>query len=217
MSISQQEESLFTQWRQLCPDLVTDGVIDERLYMVSNPKILLIIKEVNDKGGGNWDLREFVRNGGRPQTWENVTRWLIGIRRLSEDIRWKELEKITELQRRDELKSIAVMNLKKSPGGHTTIPEQLHSAAARDRELLAEQFSIYSPDLIICCGTDASNALHAQVRQVQSPRWQQTRRGIWYHKMSNGAAVISYAHPEARVADSILYYGLVDAVREIRC
>ena len=27
--------------------------------------------------------------------------------------------------------------------------------------------------------------------------------------------VIRYAHPEARVADCLLYYGVVDAVREI--
>ena len=35
----------------------------------------ILLKEVN--GGEDWDLREFLREGGRKQTWDNVTRWVI--------------------------------------------------------------------------------------------------------------------------------------------
>ena len=42
-----------------------------------------------------------------------------------------------------------------------------------------------------------------------------TTRGIWYFREASGRIVISYAHPEARVKDCLLYYGLVDAVREV--
>ena len=49
--------------------------------MASSPSIVFILKEVNDPDGGGWDLRQFLRNNGdRPQTWNNVARWVHGIR-----------------------------------------------------------------------------------------------------------------------------------------
>ena len=50
---------------------------------------------------------------------------------------------------------------------------------------------------------------------LTNPVWKMTTRGIWYVKEPNGRIVIAYSHPEARVKDCILYYGLIDAVREI--
>jgi len=60
-----------------------------------------------------------------------------------------------------------------------------------------------------------SQAFHAQVHGMQDCPWRQTSRGIWYHRLDSGAVVVSYAHPEARVADSLVFYGMVDAVSEI--
>ena len=65
--------------------------------LLSVADFLFLLKEVN--GGEDWDLREFLREGGRKQTWDNVTRWVIGINHLERDIPWKELETITEEQR----------------------------------------------------------------------------------------------------------------------
>ena len=41
-----------------------------------------------------------------------------------------------------------------------------------------------------------------------------TSRGIWYVR-DEEKIIISYSHPEARTKDCLLYYGLVDAVKEI--
>ena len=45
--------------------------------------------------------------------------------------------------------------------------------------------------------------------------WQQTSRGIQYFIDKNKRVYVSYCHPEARVPDNLLYYGLIDAVKEI--
>ena len=42
-----------------------------------------------------------------------------------------------------------------------------------------------------------------------------TARGIWYHEYQKNKYIIQYSHPEARVADCLLYYGLLDAINEI--
>ena len=41
-----------------------------------------------------------------------------------------------------------------------------------------------------------------------------TSRGIEYMILDN-TIIVSFSHPEARVADQYLYYALIDAIREI--
>lgn len=213
-SIKEREERLFSEWRELHRSLVTDGVVDEFAYAESSPKLLFVLKEVNDPGGGGWDLREFLRDeGGRPATWDNITRWVEGIRKLPGDVPWQELELIDIARRKTALRSIAVMNIKKVPGGHTANPDEIAAAAEIDRQFLLRQYELYRPDLTICCGTaenfQAINAFGTE------PKWQSTQRGVWFYSPQPEKHVISYSHPLARCAPPLLYYGLIDAVREI--
>lgn len=214
-NITQTEESLFSEWREKRTGFVADGVVDEQVYLSSSPKLLFILKEVNDRDGGEWDLREFLRKGGRPQTWNNITRWVEGIRSLSIDLPWSGLEQVDEERRCNALCSIAAINLKKSPGGHTTDVEALATIATDNKVFLNRQFSLYAPDIVICCGYSTSDVIHWLVDFDKEPDWKTTRRGVQYHEFMPGKYIIRYAHPEARVADNLLYYDLVDAVREI--
>lgn len=60
----------------------------------------------------------------------------------------KRAERIPELLTRAEaLASIAAMNLKKSPGGHTTVVSSFWQAVTEDAPFLRKQFSLYSADL----------------------------------------------------------------------
>lgn len=60
-----------------------------------------------------------------------------------------------------------------------------------------------------------NDVFHWLVNLGKEPDWQTTKRGVEYHEFKAGKYIIRYAHPEARVADSLLYYGLIDAVQEI--
>ena len=215
MSISQSEENIFAEWRSKRPQLVSDGVVDEAAYLQSSRKLLFVLKEVNDPGsdGGGWDLRKILRDKPRPQTWDNITRWVEGIRRISEDIAWQEFKDVDLARRCKALRSIAAVNLKKLPGGHTTDQAELAKIAEEDKLYLNRQFALYAPDIIICCGT--SDTFHWLVSTCEKPQWQSTRRGVQFHEYSAGKFVIAYSHPEARCSSSLLYYGLIDAIREI--
>lgn len=207
--ILKQQNKLFDEWKKDRSQFVSDGIVDEESYLSSKIKILYLLKEVN--GGNNWDLCEFIRNGARSQTWNNISRWTKGILNLDSDIPWNELETITQDDRKELLKPICVVNVKKSSGGNTSKRNELYQAAYEDRKYIMKQIYIYDPDIIICCGT--SDIYFYTIWQYE-PDWKCTKRGIWYVEQNN-KIVVSYSHPEARVKDSLLYYGLIDAIKEI--
>lgn len=221
MSIRNRENELFKKWsaeRQRFVErvFVKDGVVDEESYLRSSLKIMLVLKEINGSLE-KWhnDLRDFIRQGARWQTWDNVTRWIRGIRAIHRDIEWKELEKISKEQRKEHLKSICAVNLKKSPGGRTTDNNALSKEAKEDEKFLNEQFGIYNPDLVICCGSIVSRKFLDLVKLPEKSDYKMTTRGICYHEYQTNKYMIEYSHPEARVANCLLHYGLVDAIREI--
>ena len=217
MGMTEKENELFEEWAKERKDLVKDGIVDEKSYEDSDIKILFVMKEVNDPGGGKWDLREFIRNGALRQTWDNITRWVRGIRDLDRDLDWEEeLSTVTPEQRKEVLKSISVMNLKKSPGGHITDDHLLVEVATKDKAYLRKQFALYDPDIIICCGSSASYIFNNLIDFGKKPLWEITSRGISFHEYAPDKQLISFAHPEARVQDCLLYYGLIDAVKELR-
>jgi len=153
MSISDLEEQLFSQWQVSRERFVRDGVVSEKDYLESNPKIAFILKEVNDPDGGGWDLREFIAEGARPQTWDNIARWVHGIRNRRSIPNWSFYSQITNEFRIEILRSICAINLKKSPWTHTTDHASLKAVANEDGVYIQRQYEIYNPDLTICGGT----------------------------------------------------------------
>lgn len=105
------------------------------------------------------------------------------------------------------------MNVKKTPGSHTSAVEQITEAAINNGEMLCNQINMCQPDIIICGGT--SGNYFNSISEYSNPTWKQTKHGIWYVVEPTGRIIVEYSHPEARVKDCLLYYGLVDAVREI--
>ncbi|NVK55305.1 MAG: hypothetical protein HWE26_06800 [Alteromonadaceae bacterium] len=212
MSIKERESELFQKWECNRVGFVTDGVVSEQDYLNSKTKLCFVLKEVNDEHGGGWDLREFIRTGSRSQTWNNVTRWVSGINNGNDDIPWANFESVSKKQRIDTLRTICAINLKKSPGTHTTVRANFDAVVAEDKKFIKEQYGIYNPDVTICCGTgwDLRFALDLNDQEVY-----ETSRGIKWFVNQHNKPVVMYAHPAARVQDSLLVYGLIDAVREI--
>ena len=119
---------------------------------------------------------------------------------------------ITKQQRIEFLNKICVVNAKKTSGGHTSNYSEIQSEAHNSQERLIRQIEIYNPDIVICCGT--ASIYFDDIFEVKAPAWKMSSRGIWFVREVN-RIIVSYAHPEARVKDCLLYYGLIDAVREI--
>ena len=211
MSMNDAETKLFNQLKINNPSIVTDGVVNEKEYLDSKYRILYVMKEVNSYQNGGWSLTEFISNGAIPQTWDNVARWTEGILNLEKDLDWEYLNGDNDLRRNIYLKKIASINLKKTPGRHTSIYNEIKMATKNNKEILKKQVDIYQPNIIVCCGT---SELYVEYCIEPDFTWQMTRRGIKYNILDK-TIIVSFSHPEARVADHYLYYALIDAIREI--
>lgn len=188
-------------------------MVCERLYKASKPRLLFVLKEVNK--AKNFDLRTFLASGARAFTWDNVTRWTIGIRNCGKCHQWADLETITPEQRAKHLASVAAINMKKTPGGHTTDAKLFRKAVARDKEFISRQIALYKADLVVLCGSIVVEGFQLACGSDFAGPWRKTSRGIPFVEYRIGKFAINYSHPEARVQDCLLFYGLVDAVREI--
>lgn len=205
LTIREQEEIIFKEWLDKYPTAVKDGVVNEDTF----ENIVFVLKEVN--GGENWDLREHLRDGGQGKTWNNIVRWTKGLTRLSENIHWKELESISNEDRKQELLKIAAMNVKKTAGGASSNMEEVDRISVENKKLLQRQMSSYKPKIIVCCGV--GNDLFDNI--FKDIAWKQTTRGIWYLQ-NNETILVAYFHPNAHIKSNFLYYGLIDAVKEIQ-
>lgn len=204
------EKEIFEKLRKIDPSIVEDGIVSEEEYLDSKYKIVYIMKEVN--GGSGWNLKDFLYNGGRSQTWDNVARWTEGLLNINQEYNWSYLEENNEKRRKYYLKKIGVINLKKTPGHHTSEYKKISKAASENRNLIKKQVDMYNPDIIICCGT--ADDFVKNYLESKLVNWKMTKRGIQYIKCNN-KIIVSFAHPEARIRDAYLYYALIDGAREI--
>ena len=216
MTIFEKEEELFKEWEKRRTLFVRDGAVSEHDYLKSCPKIAFVLKEANDPGDP-FDLRQFLqnRNGGKGKTWNNVARWVHGIRNLPSECDWSFYEKIDERFRREELSRIVAMNLKKSPGGARTNYADLERVAREDSEYIQKQYALYDPDITICGGVETTGGLF---HDLVHPRmeWKQTTRGIWWYRRNARKCVVALHHPAAFVRRVRLLGDLLDAIKEIK-
>jgi hypothetical protein len=216
MNIREKEQELFEEWKKRLGSFIEDGVVKEDSYKSSDKKIILIMKEANDPGQANWDLRAFLENGGTSKTWDTVTRWIMGIRNIRHNYSWAELHEIKEEQRKTNLKTIGVINLKKNAGKGTANNPELIQAVIRDSDLIYKQYEIYQPDLVICCGSITFDLFVLRVLKMDYAEVRMSKKGISYLVEKQGRHIINFYHPEARVMHSLLYYGIIDAIKEIQ-
>lgn len=113
--------------------------------------------------------------------------------------------------RRDRLRSVAAMNVKKVTGGASSNSQEIEEFARRDAPFIARQFEIYDPDFTVFCGVSRD-----LVPQFASSRDRQTSRGIRFREHRPGGFGIQFCHPQARYPAKFMYYALADAAEELR-
>ncbi len=210
-----EENKLISQFKKMVTGAFwEDGIVDPDVYLKHSPRILYILKEANADGESG-DLRKFLRDGGRAQTWNPVARWNYAV--FNNFPNWNDVDK-QEMGnlRKKWLSYCAVINLKKSPGEGSADRENIESSIQNDgyKRLLQKQILNYKPELIICCGT--GNLVNQVLKSQLSTDWSRSRLGVWYSKMNLCKGfIIHYLHPQARLKSNFMHFMLTDTINEL--
>jgi len=188
-------EDIWHRWRASyqtdeAKSLVEDGVGDEVGYRSSQPRLLVVLKETNRRGG-KYDgvkLTDQLRKGAKYTVWHRVAEWAAGFHHG-----FPPYSEVAQQSVKDEaLRGIAAINLKKIPGTATASSTTIDAYAFRDRLLLREQLDELDPTVILCCGTFNPMCWLLESR-ISSE--------MGLHKVvtiDNGAKLIKWDHPSRR-------------------
>ena len=102
----------------------------------------------------------------------------------------------------DMVRNIAVVNLKKCPGGAIASSKAVRQAARQDADRLKRQIQLYEPDIILTGGWGlVSNILHDEIF-ADDAEWIRPNEetALWYYKSSlvctgKETLVVSMPHP----------------------
>ncbi len=230
LSLGMLEDALYEPWRKRLASekkiFIPDGIVNPAKWINAKVRVLFFLKEVNG-GDDEWDERDYLRRYNieekykktHSQTISELTRW---IHVFTEDNypKWNDViaqTDNTELQS-ELLQQIAVVNVKKVPGGGTVNNVKFDQYWSNEENIkkLKEQleiyFSIAPPDFIVC---GATAWCYKAVFKEEKLKWNMTSRGVYFCEHGN-SVVIDFCHPQARISSNIKYYALLDAVQEIR-
>lgn len=159
-------EKLFSRWVSTYPQgcrqgFHRDGIINEEVYKKERIKLLFVMLEPNSSEGYynhfyGKDLREVygeitpVKNLTR-----NVSLWVRAI--LDSNMHY---EILTKSNICEQLKRVAIINLKKISGTGTANLELISILSWRDKEYIKKQVELISPDIIVTCGEAANKLFH---------------------------------------------------------
>ena len=214
MTIKQKEDKFFADFPIALNKIVRDGIVEEGSYSSSCPKILFLLKEANSPDRSGWNLIDHIRDDKHAPTFDTLARWVIGIRNLPKSVPWIGVKDISLYTRKCALNYVVLFNLKKTPGYGTADEIALEKFVEKHADLLKKQFSIYDPDIVVCCGKSTTGRLFNKFI-LPNGKWAKTTGGIPYKEYEQNKFVIAYSHPQARINKESQYYGIVKAVKEI--
>jgi hypothetical protein len=211
MTIKEREDALFDEWRKARPDyksFITDGVIDENSFLESSPKIVFLLKEIDDY---DKDLRELWGTTSRGHTVAGISHWTWGIREIynnpSREITKADLPRNDADFRHKQICTVCAMNVKKVSGGASSNMSEVKKFAKRDADFLLRQLDIYKAEIVVCCGIEYPKHLDADFTYNGSE--------VWFGKdHERGSLVIGFRHPNRCPHDKTIMF--FDAVREFK-
>ena len=197
-------KALFDKWQQKYSfsAFIKDGIVDDKKY--EKPHVLFVLRDMNCLVSN--DLCKNLRDyGSGAKTWCNVGRWTKALLDENEEYPYD----MSSPKRVEQLRRVAVMNIKKEGGIARSEGKKLLSYAEEQKEMILEQICICDPDIIICCGqgmkTAPSNAvileekvfgIKANWNKIQSSAF--SRDWYYFYADINGrkVPVVSFCHPQ---------------------
>ncbi len=197
-------DELFAQWKAThnLDAFIRDGIVDPEHY--ETPHILFVLRDMNCQSEHNL-CEDLAYDGSGWKTWNNIGRWTKAL--LDGDEKYP--QDMSTAKRVEQLKRIAVMNLKKEGGVSRTVGNELLEAVQTQRDLIYKEICLCAPSIIICCGltvsgiTGNATLLKEYVLPI-STEWVSFRsetfdRDWWYYFTEineKKIPVISFCHPQ---------------------
>jgi hypothetical protein len=214
VTIKQKEDEFFSNFPIPAKGFVRDGIVEEESFSMSNPKLLFLLKEPNSPGEGGWSLLDHIHTDKRTPTFDTIAKWVVGIRNLPNSIQWEFVKDISPYSRISALNYVVLFNLKKIPGYGIADEIALEKYVERNAELIKKQFSIYTPDIVICCGKSTARLFTKFISPITKP-WQTTKSEIPFREYEPNKILFASSHPQARVNKERQYSAIVNAINEI--
>lgn len=173
---------------------IRDGIVCEAEY--EEPHILFVMRDMNT--AEKCDLREELRTTGSGwKTWNNAARWISALLTGNECYPY-------ESDRLNEMRKVAVLNIKKEAGGNRANKKALQDAAELYSEYIAREIELCDPKIIICGGFGNAGILKDHVFKEKAGEWQKLQSehfdSVWWYYFAsvNGkqVPVISFCHPQ---------------------
>lgn len=198
---------------------VEDGIVDPKAWDEAKVKCLFLLKEPIGDPKEHYSLTTFVSDGAKKvsdKTWRNVARWMYSIFNTETSHSYDDIKAIgnTAKSRKEYLKYIAVVNLKKQPGGSITLTNELKEQFEKHyKKWLPQQLRIYdNTDVIICCGKGVTECLVSVFDKAFDEPYNESnwhwykypggyRAKIHYYQLQSGLVIIDFYHPSARISN----------------
>ena len=143
---------LFDKWKKRrnkeeADRMCLDGIVCEKCYEKTDPKLLVVTKEPNHPVGPGFDFREWWYSEPVQYAFtKRLCEWSYGVQNRFPSLSEFDKDKSNESAA---IRSIAFMNLKKIGGSASSDPEVIRLHTKRDQDLLRRQIEIIGPDVIV--------------------------------------------------------------------
>ncbi len=200
-SKTEQLDSLFDEWEQIIPEykgkFVRDGIINEQFYQTPTPKILFIMKELNNPKQKEFDFREWWKEKIKYAFSHRIAEWSYGL--LNKFPEYKEIRS-NKNAAHNAIQHIAFMNIKKTGGGGNSELNRMLEQVKINFYFLHRQIEIIEPDIIIT----GISWKKLRNRLFPDVKWQESGYDIAIGKFKN-SKVIDFYHPSSRISPATLY------------
>ena len=227
------EHDLFMEWMEWLQrnhpkhGFMYDGIVCQDVWDAAPKHILFVLKDYNEKRKDRkpfhlldinktedrkelFNLRSHLQwhISGREnwRTWDNAARWIYGLMHLTADYypSFSEADQQGDAKHRsNNLKKVAVIDIKKKPGKSSCNLSQLNRYFKEYPEsyyYLARQIALYGKlDFVVCCGDGIFEHFNKIAKQeVLGDNYTPKASSIVkndYYISENGTIVINFIHP----------------------
>ena len=134
-----------------------DGIINIDNYLASDLKIMWVLKEPNSSEQLNWrdEIGNLKTETGTKYGWAGTFNPIVYVSYgILNNRNWNQIPYTNDNPEIIEvLKSIAFVNVKKTPGESVSFDNEIHDFHSNNKEILLNQIKYYQPNVIICGNT----------------------------------------------------------------